>query len=156
MVALRVVAAARGQWNGDAMRPSRQMLTGEFILSLFAMGYAFSAALANSPLHTVLLQREGLRGVMAWLLIMGIPACWLALLDFYEWLLPTTNGCAYARSLLLIYQGAAWAYAMHLMLVIGRPISLLFMHALIGVSACAWFHIENRRVCREIRATIAN
>lgn len=131
------------------MRPSRHMLTGEFVLSCFAFAYALNAIMPDSYLHHLLSQREGLRGVCAWLLIMGIPALWLAVIDFWEFVEPTEFCSARLRACLLVYQGAAWLYSLHLMLVLGHAVSLLFLHSGLGAVSCAWFHWENRRVQRE-------
>jgi hypothetical protein len=134
------------------MRPSRQMLSGELVCSLFALAYAIYAVMPASVLGELLLRREGLGGLLAWAMIMGAPAAALATIDAAEWIWPTPCGAVVARARLVLLQGMSWWYALHLMLVMHRPVSLLTLHAAAGALFCAVSYIENRRVRREIRA----
>lgn len=133
------------------MRPSRHMLTGEIMVALFALGYALSALIGNSPLHGLLLAREGALGVATWAALIGFPATALTFISAQELMNPSAGCRAVLRSRLVLVLGLGWAYALHLMLVAQKPISILFMHALVGNAACVVFYLENRRVRRECR-----
>lgn len=130
--------------------PSRQVLSGELMVALFAIAYAFTAG-TPGPLNRFLLEHEGQFGLYVWMTLMGAPSAWLIWADMREWFKPTNNCSSVLRSRLIAWLGCSWLYAAHLMLVTTRPVTLLSFHAVIGCFACAWFYIENRRVRREVR-----
>lgn len=132
-------------------KPSNRMISGEVVASLFALAYAVLAISPGSYLQRQLLNHDGVVGVMIWSLFLGIPALAMTVVNIFEWNKPASKCGAIIRSRLSLIQGLSWLYAVHIMMQTGRGYSLLMLHAVIGVTVCAWSYVENRRVRREFR-----
>lgn len=144
------------------MKPSRQVIPAEVVVSLFALSYAWLGGIPwpeAASLFRFIARREGLVGNVAWALLLGGPALLLVSVSLREWYCwkrcrwteAEHNLSALWRSRLVLTQLFSWLYMIHLAVVAERRLFLLTLHASIGAAVCGWSYWENRRVRREIR-----
>jgi hypothetical protein len=153
--------------TGNMMKPSRQVIPVEIMVSLFALSYAGYGSIPwpeATPLFKFIFSREGWIGIFTWAIIVGIPPFWLMLVSGREWLFCKKHrwgpfeidASATLRGRLVVTQMASWLYLLHLaFLSPSRKPMLIIIHAMIGAVICAWSYWENRRVRREIKRSTA-
>lgn len=133
------------------LRSSRQLLSGELIVSLFGLGYALAACFPG-PIQGFILRKEGYEGLYTWVVLMGIPALAMIWVVVREMWFPSDSNLACLRGKLILFQGLGWIYSLHILLIIGRPFSIISLHSMTAIGFCLWSYIDNRRVRREINA----
>ena len=150
------------------MKPSRGMIPAEVVVSLFALSYAWLGGIAwpgePGALFRLIYAKEGALGNVVWAFGLGLPAAFLVFFSLHEWwcwqrcrwTVFQHDFSATLRGRLVLCEGLAWAYMLHVLALSDKKLALLALHAGIGVVVCAWSYWENRRVRREIRyATIS-
>lgn len=136
------------------LRPSRHMLTGELVLSLFALGYALSALIPRH-IQSLILEHEGFEGLHVWVTFMGVSSALLVWTTYKELISPTMNCSSTLRCRLLLLQGLSWAYTSYLMVIGGHVLSIVTFHSIPAMLLCTWFYLDNRRVRREINFALS-